>query len=96
MGYDYYYFDYLGIMVIALPVSISFLYLFVKYLEEKSKAQRIVLFSICLFLLNFISFVIAYFLGFTSFSWTFFITYNLFPSLILNILFFVIIDTYSK
>ncbi|WP_196756958.1 rod shape-determining protein MreD, partial [Streptococcus parauberis] len=37
MIYDYYYFDYLGIMVIAFPVSISFLYIFTKYLEKNSK-----------------------------------------------------------
>lgn len=94
MIYDYYYFDYLGIMVIAFPVSISFLYIFTKYLEKNSKIQSTLLFSIYLFLVNFICFLIVRSLDFTSLSWTFFITYELLPSLIVNIFLFVTINTY--
>ncbi|MGK0720645.1 rod shape-determining protein MreD [Streptococcus uberis] len=89
--YDYYYFSFLGITVLSLPLFSLTAFGFKKIFSKNlSVFQESLLYTICLFIYVIVTFLLQRNHQFINLSLSFFITYHFLPSLFFNLGIFVI------
>ncbi len=88
--YDTYYFKTLGIVIITLPLLCYLLTQLLRYVKRNAYVDCLLAF-LFLFLFDSINFAFALYYGFTNESISDFIIYQLSPSLVFNLLMFILI-----
>ena len=88
--YDTYYFKTIGIAILTLPLLCYLLTQLCRLVKRNAYVDLLLVF-LFLFLFDSLNFAFALFYGFTNESVTEFIIYQLSPSLIFNILIFILI-----
>lgn len=88
--YDTYYFKTLGIVIITLPLLCYLLTQLLRYVKRNAYVDCLLAF-LFLFLFDSINFAFALYYGFTNESISDFIIYQLSPSLVFNLLIFILI-----
>lgn len=97
MLYDYYYFNQIGNMIVALPLMTFCLILLLNQMNKRVTIfQGLLLIVIYILGILTINFFIANLFQVTPISWSYFMVYQLLPTLFLNVFFFVIIVKYFK
>lgn len=88
--YDTYYFKTIGIVIITLPLLCYLLTQLLRYVKRNAYVDCLLAF-LFLFLFDSINFAFALYYGFTNESISDFIIYQLSPSLVFNLLMFILI-----
>ena len=88
--YDTYYFKTLGIVIITLPLLCYLLTQLLRFVKRNTYVDCLLAF-LFLFLFDSINFAFALYYGFTNESISDFIIYQLSPSLVFNLLMFILI-----
>ncbi|MEX2805711.1 rod shape-determining protein MreD [Streptococcus sp. H31] len=87
--FDFYYLNHIGVVTLVLP----FLTFFIGKLDSRQMTgffSNLVIYLIFIFFFNILSYFLSFLYGFTDVSLSFFITYNLAPTLVFNILVFFV------
>ncbi|MGT2933921.1 rod shape-determining protein MreD [Streptococcus catagoni] len=97
MIFDYYYFDFLGVMILALPLA-TIILLVIRMImpQDISIFQSLLLFSIFLFVLLFVSYYLLELFRYSGISLPYFITYKFLPTLLYNLVIFVTLSKYFQ
>ncbi|MGG6832806.1 UNVERIFIED_CONTAM: rod shape-determining protein MreD [Streptococcus canis] len=84
--FDFYYFDFLGLYLLALPITTVFVFWLGKQLSGKMTfGQFILLFLIAIFLVDFLSFFLAQLFHLTYLELSYVMTFQMVPTLIFNV-----------
>ncbi|MBJ8350323.1 rod shape-determining protein MreD [Streptococcus zalophi] len=93
--YDSLYFHSIGISTFLFPLLIFVGYKWL-HLMTYSKIARVASFFILIFIFNVGSYFLAVFYQMTSYSFDTFVTYHLFPTLIVNLFFYLLSEFFVK
>lgn len=88
--FDYYYFNQLGIFIFSLPLVTSFIICLIQLFPKVIGGfQLFLLFFIFIFLLDVMSFIAARYFSLTHLTLSYFLTFQMLPSLIFNFITFL-------
>ena len=92
--YDFYYLGIynFGIATLMFPLMVVIMIKAWKHISSEQPLSRFLLFFVLIFILDFASIGIAYFYHLTAYPLNDFVTYNLAPSLIFNMLIFLFLQ----